>query len=161
MIGSNGVWWTDEEVQTLRELLEQGFSASQIASVLGTKTRNAVIGKAHRLGIGRGKIGNGGARPKTIRKPAMNRKQTNFNLSLGRKTAPRPPVAARTSAVPITPINGDGITILELRRSQCHAVVGSSRPESGLPRYCGHPAWEHTPYCEGHYAAFHSQPKPR
>ena len=41
--------WTDEKVQKLRELWTKGHTASQIAGILGETTRNAVIGKAHRL----------------------------------------------------------------------------------------------------------------
>ncbi|MCW0181620.1 MAG: GcrA family cell cycle regulator [Zavarzinia sp.] len=43
--------WTDERIATLRDLWEQGLSASQIATKLGNITRNAVIGKVHRLGL--------------------------------------------------------------------------------------------------------------
>jgi GcrA cell cycle regulator len=56
--------WTDERVDTLRELWGSGKSASEIAAILGDNiTRNAVIGKAHRLGLS--------GRPSPIRrKPA-------------------------------------------------------------------------------------------
>ncbi|MFK7944616.1 MAG: GcrA family cell cycle regulator [Paracoccaceae bacterium] len=43
--------WTDERVEKLKELWSEGISASQIAKVLGGVTRNAVIGKVHRLGL--------------------------------------------------------------------------------------------------------------
>ena len=43
--------WTDEKVEKLRELWKKGHTASQIAEVLGDTTRNAVIGKAHRLNL--------------------------------------------------------------------------------------------------------------
>ena len=43
--------WTDERVEKLKELWTEGMSASQIAKVLGGVTRNAVIGKVHRLGL--------------------------------------------------------------------------------------------------------------
>lgn len=43
--------WTDERVDTLKQLWHQGFTASQIAERLGNLSRNAVIGKAHRLGL--------------------------------------------------------------------------------------------------------------
>jgi len=43
--------WTEERVEKLRELWGQGMSASEIADLLGNVTRNAVIGKAHRLGL--------------------------------------------------------------------------------------------------------------
>ncbi len=47
--------WTDERVEVLRRLWLDGLSASQVAKALGGVTRNAVIGKVHRLGLsGRG-----------------------------------------------------------------------------------------------------------
>src|SRR5689334_4920829 len=48
--------WTDERVELLKELWSEGLSASRIAAQLGGVTRNAVIGKVHRLRLsGRGK----------------------------------------------------------------------------------------------------------
>jgi GcrA cell cycle regulator len=46
-----GVGWTEERVETLKKLWLDGLSASQIAKQLGGVTRNAVIGKVHRLGL--------------------------------------------------------------------------------------------------------------
>ena len=43
--------WTDERVEALKKLWQEGLSASQIASRIGGVTRNAVIGKVHRLGL--------------------------------------------------------------------------------------------------------------
>ena len=43
--------WTDERVELLKRLWSEGLSASQIAGRLGSVTRNAVIGKVHRLGL--------------------------------------------------------------------------------------------------------------
>ncbi len=43
--------WTDEKVNKLKELWGKGHTASQIAEMLGDTTRNAVIGKAHRLNL--------------------------------------------------------------------------------------------------------------
>ena len=43
--------WTDERIDQLKELWEKGLTASQIADELGGVSRNAVIGKAHRLGL--------------------------------------------------------------------------------------------------------------
>jgi len=43
--------WTDERVETLKTMWGEGKSASQIAKELGGVTRNAVIGKVHRLGL--------------------------------------------------------------------------------------------------------------
>jgi GcrA cell cycle regulator len=43
--------WTDERIDRLKELWQKGMTASQIADELGGVSRNAVIGKAHRLGL--------------------------------------------------------------------------------------------------------------
>ena len=43
--------WTDEKVETLKELWGKGNTASQIAEIIGGISRNAVIGKAHRLNL--------------------------------------------------------------------------------------------------------------
>ena len=43
--------WTEEKIKKLRELWSKGKTASQIAEILGDTTRNAVIGKAHRLNL--------------------------------------------------------------------------------------------------------------
>ena len=43
--------WTDERVELLKKMWNEGQSASQIAKELGGVTRNAVIGKVHRLGL--------------------------------------------------------------------------------------------------------------
>lgn len=64
--------WTDERVERLRELWGQGVSASEIADMLGDVTRNAVIGKAHRLGLS--------GRPSPIKKKPV-RGATILNLT--------------------------------------------------------------------------------
>ena len=52
--------WTDERVEKLKKLWSEGLSASQIAAQLGGVSRNAVIGKVHRLALpGRAKAGGG------------------------------------------------------------------------------------------------------
>src|SRR5438046_10120057 len=43
--------WSEDRVEQLKKLWEAGLSASQIAAELGNVTRNAVIGKVHRLGL--------------------------------------------------------------------------------------------------------------
>lgn len=58
--------WTDERVERLKKLWAEGLSASQIAAQLGGVSRNAVIGKVHRLSLpGRAKAG--GAAPSATR----------------------------------------------------------------------------------------------
>jgi len=50
-LGEYQMGWTDERVELLKKLWADGLSASQIAAELGGITRNAVIGKVHRLGL--------------------------------------------------------------------------------------------------------------
>ena len=63
--------WTEERVELLKKLWSEGLSASQIAAELGGITRNAVIGKVHRLGLsGRAKsASNGAPRQRKARAP--------------------------------------------------------------------------------------------
>src|SRR5947209_18584639 len=65
--------WTDDRVEQLKKFWEAGLSASQIAAELGNVTRNAVIGKVHRLGLsGRAKSPSSAApRPRKAR-PAQH-----------------------------------------------------------------------------------------
>ena len=67
--------WSDERVEQLKKLWESGLSASQIAAELGNVTRNAVIGKVHRLGLsGRAKAPSTAApRPRKARPAQMVR----------------------------------------------------------------------------------------
>lgn len=70
--------WTDERIETLKKLWSEGKSASEIADVLGDVTRNAVIGKAHRLGLS--------GRPSPIKKVKVGSANTNTTKS---KTTPK------------------------------------------------------------------------
>jgi len=77
--------WTDERIATLTKMWEGGATASQIADELGGVSRNAVIGKAHRLGLK--------ARPSPVKanepKPAPARKEPEGRPPA--KAAPKPP----------------------------------------------------------------------
>ena len=76
--------WTDERVELLRKLWSEGHSASQIAAQLGSVTRNAVIGKVHRLKLSsRGRSTAAPARrpaalPPADRRPAVLRSDRRF-----------------------------------------------------------------------------------
>src|SRR5947209_17519794 len=63
--------WTDERVERLKKLWADGLSASQIAGELGGITRNAVIGKVHRLGLSRRAKSPSSAAPRP-RKPRVH-----------------------------------------------------------------------------------------
>ncbi|RIA37628.1 GcrA cell cycle regulator [Hephaestia caeni] len=73
--------WTDERIDTLKAMWEKGMTASQIAEALGGVSRNAVIGKAHRLGLQ--------SRPSPV-KP-----NDDDTPKAAPKPAPRPPVESK------------------------------------------------------------------
>ncbi|MDO7833637.1 GcrA family cell cycle regulator [Sphingobium sp. HBC34] len=87
--------WTDERIDQLKGMWERGLTASQIADELGGVSRNAVIGKAHRLGLQ--------SRPSPVKANEAPRKTA--------AAAPPPPVrkpapeveAPRTVAAPVAP----------------------------------------------------------
>ncbi|WP_101067767.1 GcrA family cell cycle regulator [Roseovarius salinarum] len=62
--------WTDERVEMLKRMWNEGQSASQIAKELGNVTRNAVIGKVHRLGLSNRTGGPAAGATETKAKPA-------------------------------------------------------------------------------------------
>ncbi|WP_095590354.1 GcrA family cell cycle regulator [Actibacterium ureilyticum] len=96
--------WTEERVETLKKMWAEGQSASQIAKELGGVTRNAVIGKVHRLGLSNRAGGGTTAKPAPKEKPAAAAKAEPAPKP---KAAPRPapekpaPVAAQPA--PSTP----------------------------------------------------------
>ena len=82
--------WTDERIEQLRNMWEKGLTASQIADELGGVSRNAVIGKAHRLGLK--------SRPSPVT-------ATDKVAKPVKAAAPKPaaPVAAPRPAAPVAP----------------------------------------------------------
>ncbi|APX90413.1 GcrA cell cycle regulator [Brevirhabdus pacifica] len=84
--------WTEKRVETLKTMWGEGKSASQIAKELGGVTRNAVIGKVHRLGLSN-RAGAGGNA-----KPAAAAKETA--TAAPAKEAPRPRAAKGEAAKP-------------------------------------------------------------
>lgn len=91
--------WTDERVEMLKKLWAEGLSASQIATQLGGVSRNAVIGKVHRLKLSaRGRASAAPARPK---KPAPV--AAPVSAAAAPASAPAASVSARVSAAPARP----------------------------------------------------------
>ena len=80
--------WTDERIATLKKMWESGSTASQIADELGGVSRNAVIGKAHRLGLK--------SRPSPV-------KAGEKKVAAKTKTAPRPAPAPAARPAPPKP----------------------------------------------------------
>ncbi len=158
--------WTDERIALLTKLWTDGLTASQIALALGeATTRNAVIGKAHRLGLS--------GRPSPVRTPRPVR------IAAARPSKPRPlsrperlphlapthdsnrarpqEVALRPIAPPIEIPPGPGVTLLKVTDKMCKWPIG--HPGDASFRFCGGSSREGSPYCEGH-AQMAYQPMP-
>ncbi len=111
--------WTDERVETLKKMWGEGQSASQIAKELGGVTRNAVIGKVHRLGLSN-RAGSGGAAAKAApkEKPAAATKPAA-------KPAPKPKAAPASTPPKEEPeLDENGIPISAARR----AIIPAGQP---------------------------------
>jgi GcrA cell cycle regulator len=105
--------WTDERVDQLKSLWTEGLSASQIARVLGGVTRNAVIGKVHRLGLA------GRAMPTRTDRPRVPSAPRAMRVHV-----PEPPVVEED---PLTLADGNFATVLTINDRMC--------PKNGSP-YC-------------------------
>ena len=86
--------WTDERIGTLRKMWEGGATASEIATELGGVSRNAVIGKAHRLGLK--------ARPSPVK--ANEKKKATTAPKKPAAPAPKPAAEPRHDAGQTAPV---------------------------------------------------------
>ncbi|MEM9211782.1 MAG: GcrA family cell cycle regulator [Pseudomonadota bacterium] len=166
--------WTDERVEILKKMWGEGKSASQIAKELGGITRNAVIGKVHRLGL------SNRAAPKKAA-PAREKAKPEAKAAAPKKPEPPRPlhVANATSIPPRRPIITAGqplppqpsaneisetalanaaavvksskrLSLMELTEKTCKWPVGD--PATDDFWFCGHPTEPGKPYCEAHNA---------
>ena len=89
--------WTDERIATLKKMWEGGSTASQIADELGGVSRNAVIGKAHRLGLK--------SRPSPVKANEKKKPAVKAKPAAPKPVAKRPvkPAAKPAPAAPIAP----------------------------------------------------------
>ena len=151
--------WTDERVELLKKLWTDGLSASQIAAQLGQVTRNAVIGKVHRLGLsGRMKSSSSVSRISKPRLRAPSRpsmQHTSFG-STALKTeihAERGLVALLEPAVimPFPAPKGENVTLMQLSENTCRWPLGD--PSSSEFRFCGcEKGGKGSSYCQYHSA---------
>jgi GcrA cell cycle regulator len=142
--------WTDERVETLKKLWLDGLSASQIAKQLGGVTRNAVIGKVHRLGL------SGRAAPSQPARPAFKaprparpaatalpapRRPAQHHAREAAVVAPQPPAIAR-------PEERGVATVLTLGAHMCKWPIGD--PATDDFTFCGRRSAADGPYCVEH-----------
>jgi len=168
--------WTDDRVEILKKMWGEGQSASQIAKELGGVTRNAVIGKVHRLGLSN-RAGTTGAKaaakdkPKAEAKPKAAPKpkvETKPKVEMETKSAMPParkaiipagqPLPPQPSANEISPealakVNAvekkaKKISLMELTERTCKWPVGDPATEDFW--FCGLNVQPGKPYCEAH-----------
>ena len=154
--------WTDDRVEQLKKLWSEGLSASQIATRLGEVTRNAVIGKVHRLGLaGRATV----SRPKALRprkvaaeatRPGKrNNRLVRYQPGGGTREAfaqfgtdggvPEP--YTRTFEELVIPLE-ERASILSLKETSCRWPIGD--PQHDEFHFCGKGKLDGLPYCEFH-----------
>jgi GcrA cell cycle regulator len=162
--------WTDERVELMRKLWDEGLSASLIAGKLGGTTRNAVIGKVHRLGIQRGRLPRreGMIRPtRRVEKPMSakgKRVLTPLIVKQLRRLSAEMREAEQTQPLPllpIAPISGreealTGVALLELERHHCRWPIGD--PRDADFRFCGKPKMFGSSYCPDCRARAYTKP---
>lgn len=160
--------WTDERVDLLRQLWMDGRSASQISAQLGHGvTRNAVIGKVHRLGLSGRVKASAPSAPRVRHRPASasprpsiprsggggggggggHRHAMRGNTALAMALDPMrdaEPVYYEDVVVPMSL----RVTIVDLKEAMCKWPLGD--PTTAEFRYCGSPAPGTGPYCTHH-----------
>lgn len=95
--------WTDERVELLKKMWSEGQSASQIAKELGGVTRNAVIGKVHRLGLSNRVGGDEAGAAPAAPEPEVSPVETRAAAPEPRRPEPPAPEQRRPEAV-VTPL---------------------------------------------------------
>ena len=149
--------WTDERVELLRKLWLEGLSASQIAKQLGGVTRNAVIGKVHRLGLSGRATPSQPARttfkaPRPARpimsSPTVHRRPPEMHAHP--VPAPRPPAYVEQPGT---------ATVLTLGAHMCKWPIGD--PATADFTFCGRRSSDEGPYCIEHARVAYQPQQPR
>lgn len=150
--------WTDDRVELLKKLWAEGLSASQIAGQLGGVTRNAVIGKVHRLGLSGRATTSRTKAPRTRRRTAhatnrAARPQLRSHGNTALKPAYDPdaeedlrpaPVLVAELVIPLD----ERASILTLSDTKCRWPIGDPGDEDF--HFCGRHSDSGVPYCEHH-----------
>ena len=139
--------WTPERENKLKELWKKGHTASQIASMLGDTTRNAVIGKAHRLNLEARAV---------AKKTASKTKAENIipNNNKGEKLSRKARFRSLLLDKNFEPENPK--TLEELTDENCKWPIG--HPYEKNFYFCGRKPMEKFPYCKLH-VLYAFQPK--
>lgn len=133
--------WTPHRVLTLKKLWAKGLSASQIAGQLGGVSRNAVIGKVHRLKL-QGRATSKRTPRKTQLKPLPEPKRSStftWFKSINKEPSPKETITSKATSESI-PLSS--IPFMELRDGRCKHPYGLSHY-----RYCGKPTHGGASYC--------------
>lgn len=113
--------WTDERIEKLAKMWESGATASQIAEDLGGVSRNAVIGKAHRLGLK--------ARPS----PVKSNERAEPAVAAPQPAAVAPQAAAPVVAKPVAAVAAPAPPIVEAQPAPRPAAPPVERPVVAAP----------------------------
>jgi len=134
--------WTAERIEQLRHCVGSGLTCSQIAAAIGV-TRNAVIGKIHRLGLSPARPAGASARscPPRARHPRNSPHSRLFRLIV----AEAPGIAA---AAPEPIDSAQRCSLLEIAQDKCHWPIGD--PHAADFAFCGNDAVTGFSYCAGH-----------
>ncbi len=150
--------WTDDRVELLKKLWAEGLSASQIAGQLGGVTRNAVIGKVHRLGLS-GRATTSRVKPNRARRHKTTRANNTPRLGLfstsnaALRTLSNNPDAPReepfrSQFVELVIPEEERVDLVDLKEGQCRWPIGD--PQEGDFHFCGKSKSESGPYCDYH-----------
>lgn len=158
--------WNDERVEQLKKLWADGLSASQIAAQLGEVTRNAVIGKVHRLGLATRASSNRTNSSRLRLRQAQPRRavQRQRTTAVG-NTAFRQMLEADLSHNPMNIIEEIEIplaerkTLQDLTEGMCRWPIGD--PQLADFHFCGRNKVTGLPYCEHHARRAYQPPQPR
>lgn len=145
--------WNDERVETLKKLWSEGLSASQIASRIGGVTRNAVIGKVHRLGLSGRAPTSRTSPPRPRPRIAAPRRPAKPRFAAVNNVAMRPSYHLEAEPyvstyeeldIPVT----ERKSLLDLVESSCRWPVGD--PQTPEFHFCNRSKVAGLPYCEFH-----------
>jgi GcrA cell cycle regulator len=139
--------WSDERVEQLKTLWEQGLSASQISTQMGGVSRNAVIGKVHRLGLA-GRIKPASVQTKQVRTGQKPLIKSNLSGDVAINSDTSNALVSQTAfANNVIPMQ-QRCDIMGLKENICRFPVGD--PTSKEFYFCGGRADTGIPYCTQH-----------